>query len=65
MKDECHFAFVVESKMYDLLGKCRQIRTNFARGDWSSVRKLLHEIKLVDAFSAVSVLFSSIELGVR
>ena len=63
LKDECHFEFDVESGMYDLLDKCREIRNNFAHGDWSVVQKKLQEIELVDAFSAVSKLFSSIDKG--
>jgi hypothetical protein len=63
LKDECHFEFDVESGMYDLLNKCREVRNNFAHGDWSPVRKMLQEIELVDTFRAVSVLFSSIEQG--
>jgi magnesium-transporting ATPase (P-type) len=46
-----------------LLDICRQLRNDFAHGDWSQVRSALHTIPFSSALNLMSAIFTKIENG--
>ena len=61
--EEAGFDLADTTPLSPLLDRCRQIRNDFAHGDWENVQDAIQEINLVSAFGAASDLFTQIENG--
>jgi len=61
--NKCRFNFALDDHEKRLLDQCRQLRNDFAHGDWSNVRSALKTVSFQDALGSISSIFAKIEDG--
>ena len=61
LRKDCSIDFDEPATSFQIREECRKVRNSFAHGDWDTLKDLVKEINLREAFRAVSDLLYAIE----
>lgn len=64
LSDECNFTFRLSEEEDRLLNLWRQLRNDFAHGDWQDIESRISNIQFRDALRLISSIFTKIENGI-
>jgi len=63
LREHCGFTFELNDDEIDLLDTCRNVRNDFAHGDWHNVRSTIDTLKIGNILHLISAVFDKIERG--
>lgn len=61
LRESCGLEFEEPESSWEVRSKCRVIRNDFAHGRWSAVKNAISDVRLSEAFKAVTALFREID----